>query len=706
MGKDRAKKSLLNLIIIMVMILSSWGYSQDQKKIRKYFKMDLHELLGIEMTTAGKEKEKIGDIPASVILLTREDIETAGYQNLHEILEAILGLYVSDTYLALKVGVRGFQSFYPNRNMIFLVNGIPQRDDYLSNYMLESFPVPMEAIDRIEVIRGPMSVVYGAGAFFGVVNIITNQPGKTDPPYMITTSLGSEKTRKLFARASGKSGDFQFVLNGSYFTTDGIDVPMEKMGGTAFLGLTMKDQLERRENFFNFSGTFKEFSVDLHYSETPKGVMLLLPPYGEGTKANFKNMRINIGYKKTFSDTFTLETKIGYFLNTLDFEYEWLFDDFYGNQKVLASSLNAELSLFIDPSPKLDITLGMYYINVLDVSLKFDIPRIGLNREHYKLAGGESMITRSVFAQLKYTFSDKLQMVAGIMVEQTPEYTMEERIGDNTLGITEVTQATYSQTEVVFIPRLALIYSLNERNIFKFLYGKAFDRPSFFLNRDLLTRPDIPPLQPETIQTFEVNYIGYPSSRLTLILSLFRNKLDNLIYETILLTSENTYDIFSTNVGEMVTNGMEFTLQWEPFKNLRLELSGTYLDTQDKRQGFEDIEVGDSPKYLGYFKASYFFNKNISLAVTGNYVDDMEAYYDISLSPPARLGERVDGYFVVGANLRIRDLFKSGMFVNLRFSNLLNEEIHYPTDTTSSLFAGKGTLGRGRSFLLTLGWKF
>lgn len=700
------KKRVLMLVIILIMFLSSWNYPQEQEKIKKYFKMSLQELLNMEITTAGKKKEKIADIPASVILLTREDIETAGFQNLQEILESIPGLYVVDDYLATQVGVRGFLSFYPNRNMVFLVNGIPQRDDYLSNYFLEFFPVPVEAIDQVEVVRGPMSVVYGAGAFFGVVNIITDQPTKTDSSNMVTASLGSENTKKLFARASGKSGDYRYVLNVSHFTTDGLNVPMDKIGDPPYPVLTTENQLEFKESFFNFSGDLKDFSLNVQYSEKPKGIMLLLRPYGEGTEGVWKSMRINLGYKKRFSKVIKLETKLVYFSNTWDLEYEWLFDNFYGDQHVSSASLNAELSLFIDPSPKLAITLGMYYINIFDVTLDWDIPAVGLNRDIDHLADGESIVTKSLFAQVKYELSDKFQLVAGMLVEQTPPYTLEKQLGDNTFGNTVVTRATYSRTKAVFIPRLALIYSLNENNIFKFLYGKAFDRPSFFLNRDLLYNPNLSPLEPETIQTLEVNYIGYLSPRLTLGLSVFRNMLENLIYVVVVLNPDNIYDFRSRNVGKMDTNGIEFTLQYEPVDKFRLELNGTYLDTKDKRSRFEDIEVNNSPKFLGYFKASYFFSKNISLALTGSYVDDMESYYDDTLETPKRLGDRVDGYFRLGANLRLRNLFGTGMFVNLRCSNLLDQEVHYPADSANDRFARKGTMGWGRSFLLTLGWKF
>lgn len=94
------------------------------------------------------------------------------------------------------------------------------------------------------------------------------------------------------------------------------------------------------------------------------------------------------------------------------------------------------------------------------------------------------------------------------------------------------------------------------------------------------------------------------------------------------------------------------------------------------------------------------------MAVTGNYVDEMETYYDDTLPVPGRLGERIDSYLLLGANLRIRNLLGTGLFLNFRCSNLLDQDVRYPATANNFLFASRGTVGRGRSFLLTLGWKF
>jgi outer membrane receptor for ferrienterochelin and colicin len=151
----------------------------------------------------------------------------------------------------------------------------------------------------------------------------------------------------------------------------------------------------------------------------------------------------------------------------------------------------------------------------------------------------------------------------------------------------------------------------------------------------------------------------------------------------------------------MNTTGVEVTVQAAPADKFTMELSAVYQHTVDMR--FKNIEPGYSPRVLGYLKAFYSFNRNITLAVTGNYVGPMASYYDDTLKPPDRLGQKVPGYFLLGANLRIKKLFKTGLYLNLRGSNLLDQKVYYPTTSNNYLFAKKGTIGRGISLLVTLG---
>ncbi len=704
----KRRKLLCLLLALGVMLPSPFaGFAQDKdmKKIKKYFKMDLHQLLNIEVTTAGKKKEKIGDIPASVVLVTREDIETFGYQSLGEILENIPGLYVTDDYLQKNIGVRGFWAIAPNRNMIIQVNGVPCQEGISASYILENIAIPVEAIDKIEVVRGPMSVIYGNGALFGVINIITDQTMEKDSLNMVSFSAGSDKTTRLFARASGQTGNFRYSLNAGYLNSNGLNVSMEDIGGPDWIPDSTDGLLEQRDKYVNAAFSIKGISFNLIYSERMKESFFIMPAVAEGTDILYKDLRVGFGYEKRFSDKLRAQFKFSYFLDQLNYDYDFFVKDIYGVQENGASGYKAELSAFFEPSSRLDITLGVNYNKVLSVTNDYTIPFFGFHLVHHALEDGDAIVTQSVFAQVNFRISSRLKLVAGAMIEQAPKYTLSERIGDYQTFLSTYTQVDFEEAGAEFIPRLALIYAPNDKHVFKFLYGKAINRPSFFQNVDLFIKPGADPLKPETINTLELNYIGHLSSRVTVSFSVFHNMLDKLLYRTLFASGGET-DVYHTNVGEMTTTGAELIIKAEPISKLRLELSATYQETKDNRDGFEDIDVAYSPNFLGYAKVSYFFTKNISLAMSGNFVDKMQPYFDDSVPTPARLGKETGSYFLLGANLRIRGLFGTGMFVNLRCSNILDEEIRYPATSNNSLYAPDGNLGRGMSFLVTLGWKF
>lgn len=700
--------------------------SDVEKKTEELFKMSLEELMNVKVTTADKTAERIADIPASVVLITRQDIEMYGYKTLIEILENIPGLYGINDYMkgGTNFGVRGFWSGHPNDNMIIMVNGVHQVYDILSNYPFNNIAVPVEAIERIEIIRGPMSVIYGNGAFYGAINIFTKKTVEDEPKSIVSGSFGTEKTKKFFLRAESESDDFYYSFNASYYDTFGIDEPLsDMMTNPAILplyGVPTDSQtggkLENNEKYFNFAGTFKGFFLNLSYNETKSEVYFNLPSYSDGAYVRSQNTHVSFGYNKEVSDILKIEGKFTYSINRDWNKFDYLFEDFYGIQTFDTNAIELGFDAFITPTDDLKITTGLYYRSVLSAETLVDIPSFGnpaLENYFRSIVDGDNIETRAIYTQVNYTPFESLRLVAGIRLEQTPKYGLQSIRYYGTNPPNEVTRP-YDRKKIDFIPRFAAIYYLNKKNIFKFLFGKAINRPSFFQNSYNSLDDTLDDLKPESIQTLELNYLGTISSQLALNLSLFQNTLENLITRDFLFVEETGFwRSWSANAGKMVTNGIELTMTTEPFDQFRMELSGTYQETKDKRPKYDaaGVEVAYSPKFLGYLKASYR-SEYFSLALTGNYVGSMETFWDETIGDPdilplpgARIGEKVDSYFVLGANLRIEDVFLEGLYLNLKCSNLLDEEIRYPTFTNNP-WANRGTIGLGRSFLLSLGFKF
>jgi len=700
------KKLLVSfLVLIFVCMFSSHALAQEEDLLE----MSLEDLLDMEVETASKTKEKISEIPASVVVITRKEIEKYGYSTLEEILENITGLYQIDECSwtgSTNYGVRGFFSAGQFNDLAILVNGVNQVEDMYNSYPIVKFGLPVEAIDRIEIVRGPMSVIYGNGAFFGAINIITNQSGD-EQNNLLSSSLGTQKTYKIFTRVAGISDDFRYFLNGAVYGTDGLDLPYKKMASTPFpefWGLNQDDntkkQLENHTKYVNFSGNYKDFSLDMTFNETEKEILSGVPSVGKGSLLNATSSNVALGYQKDFSKMIAFDTKFIYHSYRLWSDYEYGHEDYFGINSITTNSYEIEANIFVHPLDDLDINAGLLRKTITNIR-NHVTHESGITDGYLLIPVDDEIITNAFFMQINYNPFEQLKLISGVRLEKIEEYTVEI---DNIFP--EKTERKFKfDTEI--IPRAAVIYALNHKNVFKFLYGQAIKQPAMGENADLLMQ-DAKDLESAEIKTFEINYMSAPVSDFIANLSIFRNELDNLISREMIAKPDGELFVRSSNAGKMITHGIELGLKLSIFQKLEIDLSGSYQKSSNERKGFEDIDLGYAPEFLGYCKASYQFPHRITLAVSGNYVDQMLSKWEQSGLDPEdgkRLGDKIDAYFTLNANLRIDDLYKKGLFLNIKGSNLFDEEIHYPT-TAVNAWADKGLIGKGQEFLVTVGWKF
>jgi len=189
--------------------------------------------------------------------------------------------------------------------------------------------------------------------------------------------------------------------------------------------------------------------------------------------------------------------------------------------------------------------------------------------------------------------------------------------------------------------------------------------------------------------------------------------MDNLSTRVVILDDFGNYDYsYFDNAGKMITNGLELTLTAQPARRLFAEINATFQNTKDKLDGHENIKVAYSPELLGYVKIKYNVSNDFSIALNGRYVGSMETFWDDSPDenyaqyvPVGRIGKKVNGYSELGINFRYENLFIKNSFINLKISNLLNEDIRYPTFTNNT-WADKGTLDYSRSIHFSIGKEF
>ena len=144
--------------------------------------LSLDSLLNTRISAASKYEQRAAEAPASVTIITADDIRQFGYRNLEEALEGVRGFYVSNDHNYPYLGARGFgrPSDYNNR-ILLLIDGHTLNEDVWGGVQVGSdLPINLDAVERIEIVRGPGSVLYGTSAMFAVINVVTKSGTELD----------------------------------------------------------------------------------------------------------------------------------------------------------------------------------------------------------------------------------------------------------------------------------------------------------------------------------------------------------------------------------------------------------------------------------------------------------------------------------------------------------------------------------------------
>jgi outer membrane cobalamin receptor len=165
-------------------------------------RMSLEELMNVPVVSASNVTERLADAPATVIVITRAEIQQRGYRDLSQIFDDLPGMDVirpyGDTYL--KNYWRGYRNTV-GEPFLIMIDGVVFNHLYFNTGdIMVTFP--LSDIERVEVVYGPASSVYGASAFMGVVNVITRREGDD-----VTLEVGGNDLRLADATLAGKSGN-------------------------------------------------------------------------------------------------------------------------------------------------------------------------------------------------------------------------------------------------------------------------------------------------------------------------------------------------------------------------------------------------------------------------------------------------------------------------------------------------------------------
>jgi outer membrane cobalamin receptor len=180
----------------------------SEELARTEFLEDAYERVVVSASRVGQDPL---DSPSTVTVLTADDIRLSGVIDLLDLLRRVAGVEVMAQATGHSdIAIRGFQRKMNNKVLI-LVDGRSTEVDFIGVTFANSIPIQLEEIERIEVIRGPGSAVYGANAVTGVINIITRTPGEGDQ--VVTASSGTPGIGRAAAVATGRAGATTYRLS-------------------------------------------------------------------------------------------------------------------------------------------------------------------------------------------------------------------------------------------------------------------------------------------------------------------------------------------------------------------------------------------------------------------------------------------------------------------------------------------------------------
>jgi iron complex outermembrane receptor protein len=519
--------------------------------------LSLEELMQVDagrVFGAAERLQPVTEAPASVSFVSAEEIKRLGYTTLAEILRGVRGMMITDDRNFSFVGIRGFgKPGDYNSRILLLINGHRVNDNVFGQAEIGAeFGLDPSTFERIEIIRGPASALYGDSAFFAVVNVITKTGAALGTSLSVETgSYGTNLVRGSTGRRYGNSVDF--AAAGTVEGSSGVPRLYFPEFDTAGSNNGVADHLDgHRVSQFYGRLQFGDFTFTSAYGRRRKDV----PTASFGTIFNEQE------FKEQTTDRHTL----------IDGEYAAR----PGGTRV---SLRVSFDRFSYD--------GVYPFST-DQNATGTL--VGLNNvvgDRWTVAGRASRVLpkrQTLTAGAEYIDNTRQSQRSGFVdppallfaldrpSRQSALYAQHEIVLPRSVTIT--TGVRYDRYEAFsrVTPRVATIWMPTHNQSFKYLYGRAFRAPNAYEMNSFYFGDSVLGLRPETIGTHELVWERYTGDSLRTSVSGYwyqANRLITLIADPTALLA-TTY----VNEGQVRAHGLELEAQFR--SKWRLEGMSSY----------------------------------------------------------------------------------------------------------------------------------
>jgi outer membrane receptor protein involved in Fe transport len=616
--------------------------SQEAERVR-YDAYSLEELFKLEIITASKQEELIYDAPGVVTVITAFEIEQFGAQNLGEILDRVPGVVSTFATGINRVTIRGGE---PNTisalHVLLLINGRPLRTSGGNYSIYSAFSAfPLDIIERVEIVRGPGSVLYGTNAVEGVINIITKAPEKA---ISIATKFGPNNAKGTRAYIGHEKGDFKMNVGVFNLDTDGWVYELGDLASDTFedaMGINLNVEYNNF-TFSTYAGRLKQWSEGTFSTDI-------------GISFHSRVLLMDAGFRKEFNDKWSLQTNAtfnrenGAFI--IDFKSSG--DQIVGLGPAITEDMLYEATLYGQINDKVSILFGGVY------------QKLTQNAEGGAF-GSPLFYAKdavSAYSQLNWRPSRFAKFICGFQLNKPQGLNAD------------------------VVPRFGGIFSFNPNVGVKLLFGDAYRSPT-----EIELKLDTPDFQrgnenldPETISTVDLQFFAR-GRNYDVLLSAYKSTEDQIKLVPVPDLVIGEY----RNEGELKFEGIELEGKYSPAPSWYL--LGSYTHQKNENElGLKDVTlIPTTSAKLGFG----YSHGPLRVGVNNNYISE---YKDLGLPEANNVNPPSEPVNLLSANVAVnfKKILGHDFIAEIYGTNLLDEDVWVPDLLTNRTNTIRGADGRG-----------
>jgi len=689
------KKFTLTLLVIAFFLLNL-NAQTDTTVVKDIFDYTLEELMELEVSGVSRYKQSVSDVPNSIQVISQQQITDRGYNDLSDLLKDVQGIDL--TANAGRFGelysLRGIEG---NDRFLILING-HKLNSSSGTFISIGNSISIRHAQRVEIIYGPASAVYGADAFSGIINVVFNDDAPKDENLHISGygSFGSLNSIDGALNASFKLNDnLSFNFNARMYQSDGYDIvgtnDIYDIINDYASPIANKCEQPTNDHSIYFNANYKNFSLNYYRQQFEEGNALGHNPaiyiYDKDNKWKTSTDIIWATYKKEFNNNGNLAFDLSYKNHVQD-----------------------ENTIFHKLTNGTTIDSYNQYMTGDDKTLHGVVTYNQLVTDKIQfIAGVDNEFTRSIppYANDE-VLGNSFQYEGANATKINNELTIEENrfagfgqfIYTPVHAINIVLGARYDYStryEGVFNPRAGLIISPTNYTKIKFIYGKAFQAPSLFYQYEQFGTPSIAMLSTTEIQnidptwklenqiinSFEVSLTQKIGRNVEFKVDAYYNDLTNLISRNkyVSYPTDSVYNKYfdkytgglrNENIGIQRVMGGDFSLNAKISKKIIIYSYYSYTDAISIVSDGDDVKIpriANHKIWVGVTAQNLFNHLTISprMRWSSNMYNANSIVFPDNNQP---------GFYTLDINLSLNNLSKYFRIYG-NFENITNEKIEH-----------------------------